>query len=76
MTYIYNRRQIEYIISFISVYIWKTNMNTLYHLLLSIYGRHYIIYYCLYMEDKHEYIIVVFHCILFSLQANNVSSEK
>ena len=57
MTYIYNRRQIEYIISFISVYIWKTNMNTLYHLLLSIYGRHYIIYYCLYMEDKHEYII-------------------
>ena len=35
-------------------------MNTLYHLLLSIYRRqtwiHYIIYYCLYIEDKHEYI--------------------
>jgi hypothetical protein len=31
--------KIEYIISFISFYIWKTNMNTLYHLLLSIYRR-------------------------------------
>ena len=36
-------------------------MNALYHLLLSIYrGQtwiYYIIYYYLYIEDKHEYII-------------------
>ena len=36
-------------------------MNTLYHLSLSVYRRqtwiHYIIYYYLYIEDKHEYII-------------------